>query len=122
MSTKPHRRYTLEEYFDIERSSEEKYEFFDGEIFAMSGASLAHEQIVANVIFSLRTRLSGRSCLVPPHAGVSRSRYRLTTSSPVPSRTTRPPSSKRARLQNVLTMRASWLTMMTVWPAALSSR
>jgi Uma2 family endonuclease len=66
MTTQPQRRYTLEEYFALELASEEKYEYFDGEIFNMSGASLDHEQIVANIIFALRERLRGRPCRVLP--------------------------------------------------------
>ncbi|PYS40723.1 MAG: hypothetical protein DMG14_09585 [Acidobacteria bacterium] len=62
----PDRRYTLEEYFALELSSDEKYEYFDGEVFSMAGASLAHEQIVANVIVSLRNSLRGRPCRVLP--------------------------------------------------------
>ncbi|MDT7603931.1 MAG: hypothetical protein QOF61_1928 [Acidobacteriota bacterium] len=33
MTTQPRRRYTLEEYFALELASEEKYEYFDGEVF-----------------------------------------------------------------------------------------
>ena len=66
MSTQPRRRYTLEEYFALELASDEKYEYFDGEVFAMSGASMDHEQIVANIIFALRDTLRGRSCRVLP--------------------------------------------------------
>jgi Uma2 family endonuclease len=66
MSTEPRRRYTLEEYFDLELASEEKYEYFDGEVFAMSGGSRDHEQIIANPLFALRTALRGRSCRVYP--------------------------------------------------------
>lgn len=49
--------YTLEEYFDLERNSEEKWEFWDGHVWCMSGASIAHERIVSNILFSLRSRL-----------------------------------------------------------------
>jgi Uma2 family endonuclease len=66
MTTRPHRRYTLEEYFALELSSEEKYEYFDGEVFAMSGASPAHEQIIGNLLVSLRNKLRGRGCHVFP--------------------------------------------------------
>ena len=66
MSTQLNRRYTLEEYFALENSSDAKYEYFDGEVFMMSGASLAHEQIVANILVSLRNSLRGRPCLVLP--------------------------------------------------------
>jgi Uma2 family endonuclease len=53
----------LEEYFEIERESEEKYEYWDGNVWSMAGASPAHERIVSNAIFHLRTIL-GRNCSV----------------------------------------------------------
>jgi Uma2 family endonuclease len=56
-------KYTLEEYFELERSSEERYEFWDGSIWAMAGATSGHEIIVSNSIFHLRTIL-GRGCTV----------------------------------------------------------
>lgn len=59
----PKRKYSLEEYFEIERNSEEKFEYWDGNIWSMAGASPEHERIVSNAIFHLRTIL-GRSCSV----------------------------------------------------------
>ncbi len=56
-------KYTLEEYFELERTSEERYEYWDGEVWAMAGASSNHERIVSNGIFHLRTLL-GRACTV----------------------------------------------------------
>jgi Uma2 family endonuclease len=56
-------KYTLAEYFEIERNSEEKYEYFDGNVWCMAGASPAHERVVSNAIFHLRTIL-GRNCSV----------------------------------------------------------
>lgn len=66
MSTQARRRYTLEEYFALELASEEKYEYFDGEVFNMSGGSRDHEQIIANFLVALRTALQGRPCRVYP--------------------------------------------------------
>ena len=66
MSTQPSRQYTLEEYFALELASEGKYEYFDGEVFATSGASPAHERVVANLIISLGNRLRGRGCHLFP--------------------------------------------------------
>ena len=43
------RRWTLEEYLAMERESDVRHEFFDGEILAMAAASAEHELIVANV-------------------------------------------------------------------------
>lgn len=66
MSSQPSRRYTLEEYFELELSSEEKYEYFDGEVFNMSGGSPDHERIVSNILVGLRIALRGRPCSVFP--------------------------------------------------------
>lgn len=49
--------YTLEEYFEIDKNSEEKFEFFEGNVWCMSGASPVHERIVSNSIFQFRTAL-----------------------------------------------------------------
>jgi len=63
MAVKPDRKYTLEEYFELERNTEEKFEFWNGHVWCMSGASPAHERIVSNTNFHLRTIL-GRRCSV----------------------------------------------------------
>ena len=52
-------KYTLEEYFELEKQSEEKWEFWDGHVWNMSGASLIHEDIVSNTLHSLRSGLPG---------------------------------------------------------------
>ena len=49
--------YTLEEYFELEKSSEEKWEFWNGHVWCMSGASFAHEDIVANTLRFFGNRL-----------------------------------------------------------------
>ena len=63
MPALPKRIYSLEEYFEIERGSEEKFEYWDGNVWSMAGASPEHERVVSNMIFHLRTIL-GRSCSV----------------------------------------------------------
>ena len=63
MTAVPEKKYTLEEYFEIEKSSEERYEYFDGNIWSMAGASPNHERIVSNSIFHLRTILN-KTCSV----------------------------------------------------------
>jgi Uma2 family endonuclease len=59
----PKHKYTLDEYFELEKNSEEKFEFWDGNVWSMSGASPVHERIISNAIFHLRTVL-GRKCSV----------------------------------------------------------
>jgi Uma2 family endonuclease len=62
MSTQTKHRYTLEEYLALERESEVKYEYWDGEIFDMSGGTLAHELTMGNAWDSLRIQLDGKKC------------------------------------------------------------
>lgn len=64
MSTQPKHRYTLKEYLALERESEVKYEYWDGDIFAMSGGTLLHDQIMGNTDDLLRNALRGRECRV----------------------------------------------------------
>ena len=58
------RRYTVEEYFALEETSNVRHEFFEGEVFAMSGASSAHNDIIQNFILTLRPKLRGSGCRV----------------------------------------------------------
>jgi Uma2 family endonuclease len=53
-----------EEYLAFERESEEKHEYLDGEIFAMTGASERHILIVGSTHFSLYGQLDKRPCKV----------------------------------------------------------
>ncbi len=55
---------TLPEYLERERSSETKHEYFNGEVFAMSGGSPPHNQICVNVSGSIWQRLRERDCIV----------------------------------------------------------
>jgi Uma2 family endonuclease len=66
MSTQLDNYLTPEEYLALERSAEQKSEYVDGAAFAMSGASLRHNTIVANVIAELVQQLKGRNCRVLP--------------------------------------------------------
>lgn len=56
--------YTLEEYAELEKNSEEKLEFFEGNVWSMAGASERHEDIISNTITELKTKLRGRGCKV----------------------------------------------------------
>ena len=43
-------RHPLEEYFELERTSEEKYEYFNGEVVCMSREDPQHSLIEVNVL------------------------------------------------------------------------
>jgi Uma2 family endonuclease len=60
--SEPNRRLSPEEYLALERQSEVKHEFLNGEIFARPGANLQHNTIVSNVAGILYSQLHGRPC------------------------------------------------------------
>lgn len=64
MASHPKTFYTPEEYLALERSAESKHEYFNGEIFAMSGASKWHVLIVTNLVVELGSQLKGGPCQV----------------------------------------------------------
>ena len=59
-------RITPEEYLKFERASEEKHEYYAGEVFAMTGASKNHNLIVGNTIATLHSQLRQKPCQLYP--------------------------------------------------------
>jgi Uma2 family endonuclease len=57
-------RYTVEEYLALERESEERHEFLDGQIYAMAGESNEHADISVNLVRELSSQLKGTPCRV----------------------------------------------------------
>jgi Uma2 family endonuclease len=57
------RRLTEDEYLRIERAAEFKSEFFDGEMFAMSGGTLQHSLIATDLAREFGNRLKGGRCV-----------------------------------------------------------
>jgi Uma2 family endonuclease len=66
MSTLPKNLLTEEQYLEHDRAAEYKSEFYDGEMFAMAGAGLAHNRIVVNTEASLHAQLRGKPCEALP--------------------------------------------------------
>jgi Uma2 family endonuclease len=59
-----HTRYSTEEYLALERESEERHEYLDGQIYAMAGDSPEHGAICTNLIRIISTQLLGSPCQV----------------------------------------------------------
>ena len=57
---------TPEEYLAFERKAENKNEYVNGEIFAMTGASRKHNLIALSIAGELRQQLKGKACEVYP--------------------------------------------------------
>ncbi len=68
-------RYTPEEYLALERKATQKSEYVNGQVFAMSGASRAHNLIAGNVYREISSQLKGRPC----EAYVSDMRVKVST-------------------------------------------
>src|SRR5438876_4889604 len=66
MSTVPQTYVTTAEYLAIERAAETKSEYFDGQVFAMAGASREHNLIVGNCYRVLSSQLLDRPCEAYP--------------------------------------------------------
>jgi Uma2 family endonuclease len=49
-------------YLELEQSSEVRHEFVDGEVLAMAGEKLQHNDIVANIIEALRPIARAKKC------------------------------------------------------------
>jgi Uma2 family endonuclease len=62
MASNPVTRVTEEEYLAIDRAGEVRSEFFDGEMFAMSGGSMRHAQLQANLHGELYVALRDKDC------------------------------------------------------------
>jgi len=55
-------RYTIEEYLALDRASEERHEYLDGDIYAMTGESPEHGAICMNLYGSFWPQLRGTPC------------------------------------------------------------
>jgi Uma2 family endonuclease len=70
MSVLAEKLYTTEEYIELDKNSEERYEFFEGqvrgvgEIRAVTGNSISHGQIIVNLTCGMSNKLEGTDCEV----------------------------------------------------------
>jgi Uma2 family endonuclease len=64
MSAETKRRYTLDEYLALERESDARLEFWEGEVFEMSGGTLGHERTMGNAFDLFRSQLRSSDCTV----------------------------------------------------------
>lgn len=58
------RRFTAAEYLRLEEQAETRSEFCDGEIFAMSGATVTHNRLTRRLVGALERQLAGGTCEV----------------------------------------------------------
>ena len=56
------RHYTIEEYLELEDAATEKHEYYQGEIFTMSGNKTPHNVVTTNILGKLLAKLKGKPC------------------------------------------------------------
>jgi Uma2 family endonuclease len=66
VSTQPKTFLTPEQYLEIERKAEYKSEYYRGEMFAMAGASWAHNLLVSHLLRDIGQQLRGKPCEIYP--------------------------------------------------------
>jgi len=58
------RQMTLEEYLEFDYNAEGRYEYYDGEVFEMSGGSPEHALLGSQIGFLLRKELNPKGCSI----------------------------------------------------------
>lgn len=66
MIASPHQRLkmTIAEYLEWEPQQEIRHEYVNGEVFAMTGGTIPHNDIALNLYTALRPHLKSRSCRI----------------------------------------------------------
>lgn len=67
MSVQPHPYITEEDYLLFERASSVKHEYYNGRIYAMTGAKESHNLINGNIIAALHPQLRQKPCRIYPN-------------------------------------------------------
>lgn len=62
MTAEPQKKYSPEEYLELERAAEFRSDFYEGEIFPMAVTGRNHSRIKANLIGEIYCRLKGTDC------------------------------------------------------------
>ncbi|MBM3736814.1 MAG: Uma2 family endonuclease [Acidobacteria bacterium] len=62
MTAVPIPRYSVEQYLALDRSGDQKFDYYDGEMFPVAAASVEHGRIAAKLARRLDERLDGTSC------------------------------------------------------------
>lgn len=66
MSAIPKSKVSETDYLNLERKALEKSEYYQGEVFAMAGATKEHNRIVASIIGTLYPHVAGKGCSLFP--------------------------------------------------------
>ena len=54
---------SVPEYLEIERTSEEKHEYYKGELFSMAGGKRVHAVIAGNILTKINNQIENKPCI-----------------------------------------------------------
>ncbi len=57
-------RLTLQGYLQLEEDTHQKYEYYDGYVYAMAGGTYQHNTITTNILTEINQRLKGKQCQI----------------------------------------------------------
>jgi Uma2 family endonuclease len=55
-------RLSKEEWLELEKQTDQRYEYIDGLVYAMAGESKVHNEIVLNIADAIRAKAKARNC------------------------------------------------------------
>ncbi|MFN0109995.1 MAG: Uma2 family endonuclease [Blastocatellia bacterium] len=64
MRTEPKEKYTVEAYIELLKNSDQRFEYFDGEVVSMTADKVSHGGIAVNVAGAIGNLLEDRNCQV----------------------------------------------------------
>lgn len=66
MTALPKQKMSVEDYFELDRNAEGNFEYFNGEVFEMSGVSPNHARVERNLLNNLTDKAFEKCCEVFP--------------------------------------------------------
>ncbi len=57
-------KYSFNEYLELEIKTREKHDFYYGEVYNMAGGTKKHNEIIQEIIFSLRSKINKKKCKI----------------------------------------------------------
>lgn len=64
------KKFTIEEYLEFEEASEQRHEYYQGEIFPLAPVTIHHNRINVNLIADIGRKLRGRGCRPFPNGQI----------------------------------------------------
>lgn len=58
------REFSFDEYLELEETTQEKHDFYYGEVYNMAGGTKRHNEIVQEILFCFRSKIDKKKCKI----------------------------------------------------------